>query len=143
MANYANEGKVMKMTKEQIETFLDRLYGPEGCNFHYEGERKAENFRWKCNSSDPTKPLSRAILQAMNVPQDAVDEFLDWCDRHGGHCDCEIIWNCVENLEDQGIIDRAEEKEEDTLDLRIPWEDNSSKGGLIYGVPMPPDKEKV
>lgn len=98
------------LSKDQIEDFLNRLYGPEGCNFHYEGEHKSENFRWRCNSADTAKPLSRAILKKMGVTQEAADEFLDWCTKHGGACDCEILWNCVRRLEDEGLIDSGKKE---------------------------------
>lgn len=33
------------------------------------------------------------VIDAMAMSDDEANGLLDWCDAHGGHCDCEIVAN--------------------------------------------------
>ena len=75
------------MTKEHPlwEQFFERLEGPEGCNFT---EDKKENIEWKCKNDHA---FTRKILTKMgNID---VENSLLYFSNHGGHCDCEILFN--------------------------------------------------
>ncbi len=64
------------------EEFMDRLSGEEGCNFTEEG--------WTCYGGHD-KRFATAILQSMQGVD--VEASLLYFEDHGGHCDCEIVFN--------------------------------------------------
>jgi hypothetical protein len=64
------------------EEFLDRLCGPEGCAF-------AET-RWTCYGD---QRFSRRILAAMGLDEREIAISLAYYRDHGGHCDCEVLFN--------------------------------------------------
>jgi hypothetical protein len=66
------------------EEFLDRLAGPEGCNF---GETS-----WTCFGG-VDKRFSRRILAAMGFSEQAIEASLAYFEQHGGYCDCEVVFN--------------------------------------------------
>jgi Protein of unknown function (DUF2695) len=73
------------------DVFIDRLTGPEGCNFREQTKGK-EDYIWTCKGGmDQT--FAKNILTKMGLTPDAVDETLQFCTEHGGHCDCEILFN--------------------------------------------------
>lgn len=80
------------MTKKQIKEFIKRLGGKEGCNFRGKGK----NMKWNCDAK--THNLSRKILTKMKISQKEQDEFLKKCEKYGGYCDCEILFNAEEHL---------------------------------------------
>jgi hypothetical protein len=84
------------MNKGAIKEFLDRLEGPEGCNFH---EDPARGLVWKC-AGGRDQSLSRAILKAMGIRRGEAKTFLKRCYDLGGHCDCEILFNAADHLEE-------------------------------------------
>lgn len=95
----------------KLKEFFERLEGPEGCDFKAEkiekGERRKGDhkaIKWKCAGRND-KSLSEKILDSMGVDPITKRDFLSWCHRMGGHCDCEIIFNVKE-----GAL-RHEEKE--------------------------------
>jgi len=67
--------------------FCDRLGGPEGCDFH-EDENGVP--RWRCKGG-LDKTFARAILD--DLPDIDVEGSLGFFEEHGGHCDCEILFN--------------------------------------------------
>lgn len=83
------------MTKNQIDQFLYRLDGPDGCNMREVNGRPT----WNC-PNDPAKPLSRRILEGMGIPELEQEMLLGYVERHGGVCDCEIMLNAMDALED-------------------------------------------
>ena len=88
------------MTKAQLKEFFNRLEGKEGCNFRYEGGTKTENVVWDCGGGND-KSFAIKILKKMGVAEEEAVKFLVDCNAHGGHCDCEIIFNAKEHfLED-------------------------------------------
>lgn len=67
--------------------FIDRLAGPEGCDFRQD---EKGNYSWKC-AGGSDQSLSRAILESMGGLD--VEGSLAYFSVHGGHCDCEVIFN--------------------------------------------------
>ena len=80
------QARIMNPEHPRWREFLKRLEGPEGCNFRLEGE----DFHWNCNGQDD-RPYSRAILADMGGLD--VGDTLSYFDQHGGHCDCEVVFN--------------------------------------------------
>jgi Protein of unknown function (DUF2695) len=79
------------MTKEhpRWEEFLERLEGPEGCNFREAAPGKTV---WNCAGGDD-KSLATAILTDMGA---SIEESLAYFEAHGGYCDCEILFNVAD-----------------------------------------------
>lgn len=75
--------EVLTPDRPRWAEFCERLAGPEGCDFTPE-------HTWKC-AGGTDQSFARAILTDMGV--DVVGT-LKWCSEHGGHCDCEILFNC-------------------------------------------------
>jgi hypothetical protein len=84
------------MTKRQINTFLKKLEGPEGCNFHEKTPGDENSVIFRCNGEDQS--LSKKILKKMGIPKGEAKEFLARCSALGGHCDCEILFNASDRL---------------------------------------------
>ena len=77
------------------EEFCDRLIGPEGCNFQQTDPQDPKTITWKCKGNDKGKnykSFARRILEDMNVD---VERSLEFFQEHGGHCDCEIVFNVI------------------------------------------------
>lgn len=64
--------------------FLERLCGPEGCNF--------TETTWTCFGGDD-KRFSRGILADMGLSGPAIAASLAYFEDHGGYCDCEVVFN--------------------------------------------------
>ncbi len=78
---------IMQPTHPRWEEFCERLGGPDGCNFR---KNESGDLIWDCRGGfDKTK--SRAILET--IPEIDVDGSLDYFEKHGGHCDCEVLFN--------------------------------------------------
>ena len=73
----------MDPSHPQWDEFIERLSGPEGCNFREDSNGKL-TWSWKGGE------LARAILAHYDVD---VEVSLQYCREHGGYCDCEIILN--------------------------------------------------
>ena len=63
--------------------FCERLEGPEGCNF-------TPDLKWTCKGGND-KSFATAILKHMGDIDIPVS--IKYFDDHGGHCDCEILFN--------------------------------------------------
>ncbi|MBO0684387.1 MAG: DUF2695 domain-containing protein [Candidatus Dormibacteraeota bacterium] len=68
------------------EEFIDRLSGAEGCNFQTS---------WTCYGGRD-KRFSRRILARMGLTEEAIKVCLAYFQDHGGHCDCEVVFNLGE-----------------------------------------------
>ncbi len=79
---------VLTPTHPLWKEFCERLEGPEGCDFRKRDG--AGQMYWSC-SGGHEQPLARAILETM--PGIDVDGSLALFTAHGGHCDCEILFN--------------------------------------------------
>ena len=62
--------------------FTDRLGGPEACDFTDDATG------WNC---DTTLAGAERILEDMGI--DDIHATLDYFHEHGGHCDCEVLFN--------------------------------------------------
>jgi len=82
--------------------FLGRLEGPEGCNFREEDGKTV----WNCGGGRD-KSLSDAILRSMGLTKQAVWASFDYFDEHGGHCDCEVIFNVDRDPSQEGASGEA------------------------------------
>lgn len=83
-----------KLSKTLVAQYLKLLEGPQGCNFHK--GHKGQTI-WKCAGGNSTK-LSRKILTKLDVaPSDTV-RLLSFARKHGGFCDCEILFNAEKAL---------------------------------------------
>lgn len=67
--------------------FMDRLIGPEGCNF-----REDPRWTWTCFGGRD-KRFSTLILTSMGLSRAAVRASLAYYERRGGYCDCEVVFN--------------------------------------------------
>lgn len=77
------------------DEFCERLGGPEGCNFQGDG---GANTSWTC-AGGTDKTFATHILTAMGLSADDVAWSLEYFSAHGGHCDCEILFNVDERRE--------------------------------------------
>lgn len=77
------------MTEKQKIEFFKRLEGKEGCNFR---KTKKHGIVWTCGGGNE-KSFAKKILTAMKITGRTQEEFLELCDKHGGYCDCEILFN--------------------------------------------------
>lgn len=86
--------KHAKLTKALIIRYLRMLKGKEGCNFHkgYKGQ-----LIWKC-AGGRSKVLSRKILKKLNLSPADISRVLSLAEKHGGYCDCEILFNATKAL---------------------------------------------
>lgn len=72
--------------------FVERLEGPEGCNFHESVPGDVSSVQWTCAGGND-KALATKILKGMNFSARDISASLKFFDEHGGHCDCEILFN--------------------------------------------------
>ena len=79
--------EVMTPQHPRWEEFCERLSGPEGCNFK-EGATP-EKTTWTCAGGN-ARPCAVKILKAMGMD---AEKSLAFFSEHGGHCDCEILFN--------------------------------------------------
>ena len=66
--------------------FLDRLSGPEGCNF--------TDTAWTCYGTD--KRFCRKILASMGLSDRAIEVSLAYFEDYGAYCDCEVVFRFAE-----------------------------------------------
>ena len=75
----------MTVSKPQWREFCRRLGGPEGCNFQ---KSAAGKLTWKCDSKG--LPIATGILNKMCFD---IESSLAYFRKHGGFCDCEVLFN--------------------------------------------------
>lgn len=83
----------LPLSDEQLDVYLDRLFGPEGCDFKEDGEAT-----WTCKGGTD-KSSSQAILEDMGLDAEQVELVHRYVDYLGGHCDCEILLNAAPRME--------------------------------------------
>ncbi len=54
------------------------------------------------NTCDDTLKLSVTFLQSLKL--DNIDEITEWLGENGGYCDCEVLANVEERLDDNAIL---------------------------------------
>jgi len=79
---------------EKLREFFKRLEGPEGCNFR---KNDKDEIIWNC-AGGTDQSLAIAILTDMGIGPKTQSNFLALCYKHGGHCDCEILFNAEERI---------------------------------------------
>lgn len=81
------------ITKARMKLFFSKLEGKDGCNFR----RVSGKTAWTCDAT-AKRPLAHKILRAMKVPAGSIKEIMGVATKHGGHCDCEILFNAKPGL---------------------------------------------
>jgi len=76
---------VMTPAHPKWAEFVTRLAGPEGCHFR----QVQGQFVSDCDG-EPSRPKATALLKDYDVD---VEASLAYFDEHGGHCDCEVVFN--------------------------------------------------
>lgn len=87
---YTPKDLLQLLNEEQLYEFFEKLDGPEGCNFNGDN--------WECNSD---YRRARKILMYMGIDLAIQKKFLKLCDILGGGCDCEIMLNIFEMINNQ------------------------------------------
>ncbi len=83
--------KIMNRRNRKWHEFLNRLEGPEGCDFK---EDKTGQITWKCTGKTD-RPYAHAILKDMGFSEQEIADSMEWYEIGGGYCDCEILFNCT------------------------------------------------
>lgn len=84
--------EIMTPAHHQWDDFCDRLEGPDGCDFREKTPGDARSATWKCNGGRD-KTFARQILCQMGFDGDSINLSFKYFEAHGGHCDCEILFN--------------------------------------------------
>ena len=87
------------LTFDQWQEFFVLLEGPDGCNFKEERPGDPSSITWNCKGG-MDKTYSKAILAKMGVPDAAAWVILSYCESLGGHCDCEVLFNAEERIQE-------------------------------------------
>ena len=90
------EDRIMRPAHWRWREFIERLEGPEGCDFRKDAAGK---IAWRC-AGGHDQSLSRAILETMEGID--VEGTLAYFSAHGGHCDCEVVFNVEVDTEEGG-----------------------------------------
>ncbi len=72
---------------QKWDEFIERLEGSEGCDFK---ETEPGKPTWEC-AGGRNKDFAKAILET--IPNVDIDASLEYFEKRGGYCDCEIIFN--------------------------------------------------
>lgn len=78
--------QVMRPEHAKWHKFLKRLEGPEGCNF----TETEKGITWRCQGGRD-KSLATAIMR--RFPDVDLERSIDYFEKNGGYCDCEILFN--------------------------------------------------
>jgi hypothetical protein len=88
----------MTIDHPRFQEFIDRLTGPEGCNF------RDDAATWDCGGgSDKTK--STAILRDMGFGFDVILSSFAYFAARGAHCDCEIVLDLFPTAAEEDLAD--------------------------------------
>ncbi len=82
--------KIMKPGHRRWMEFAARLEGPEGCNFRYQEPNNPASIVCNCEGGR-NKCNAEAILKEMGEID--IPGSLLYFERHGGFCDCQILFN--------------------------------------------------
>ena len=80
---------MMSPERADWQDFVERLEGPEGCNFRKREEDGKTT--WDCSGTGHEH--SERILAAMGLSETEIAESLEYFKEHGGYCDCEVLFN--------------------------------------------------
>jgi len=81
--------QMMTPNHPRWEEFCNLLEGPEGCDFREDGDRGPT---WHCNGGKD-KTFAIKILKQMGFSEEEVEGSCKYFEKHGGYCDCEILFN--------------------------------------------------
>lgn len=84
--------KLMTPDHDRWHGFRTRLEGPAGCNFTEQVPGDPSTAHWSCGGGNDLSK-SRAILLSMGYSSAFTDRSLEFFSAHGGHCDCEVLFN--------------------------------------------------
>jgi hypothetical protein len=87
--------EIMSPKNKKWNQFCKRLDGKEGCNFR-STTGDVSGVVWNCKGGED-KTFAKKILKKY-YPEIDIKETFKYFDEHGGHCDCEILFN-VDNRE--------------------------------------------
>ena len=82
----------MNPSHPRWDEFCNLLEGPEACDFKERVPGDPNTVTWTCKGG-MDKTFARAILTKMGFSELATEASLVYFDDHGGHCDCEILFN--------------------------------------------------
>src|SRR5207248_831423 len=85
------------LTDEQLAEYLQRLEGPDGCDFREKVHGDPETSTWRCRGGHD-KRNSTYILRAMGLGDADIAAVHLVVDVLGGHCDCEILFNAAPQM---------------------------------------------
>jgi hypothetical protein len=85
-AMFTNVTYAMSPSHPRWDEFLERLCGPEGCDFKAKG--------WTCFGD---VRFSRKVLSGMGLDAAATDLSIGGFRKLGGYCDCEVVFNVEES----------------------------------------------
>lgn len=101
----------------QWNEFIERLHGPEGCNFHYEVDNDPLSLRWDCNRKHT---LSKRILAKMGLTRKEIASSLEFFEQNSGFCSCEILLNVARRVEQSRRLSAKEQPSEGKA-TGLPW----------------------
>ena len=82
--------ELMSPDNPRWEEFMERLIGPEGCDFKQKEPNNPKTATWLCDGGI-NRPFAKAILEKMgNIDIEASFKYFE---DNGGYCDCEIVFN--------------------------------------------------
>ena len=92
IANGGKEPAMETMTTDhpRWKEFYGVLEGPKACDFKQKVEGDPKTTTWKCDNTN-TRPFARKALESMGGFD--IEASLKYFTAHGGHCDCEILFN--------------------------------------------------
>lgn len=82
--------EVMTVHHPRWKEFAEALEGSRYCNFHEAVPGDKSSVTWTCLRGH-RRPFARALLAEMGNFD--VEASLEYFERNGGHCDCEILFN--------------------------------------------------
>lgn len=88
-----HKGEVMNIMKPghpRWFEFLERLEGPEGCNFGQGVPGNSKSNTWRC-AGGRDKPIATNIIETMGDID--IQGSLAFFEKRGGFCDCQILLN--------------------------------------------------
>lgn len=84
--------KQARLTTALVRRFLITLEGKKGCNLRYRKKGDPSSLTWKC-AGGTDKSISKRILRGLGLDDKDTTRVLAVASKHGGHCDCEILFN--------------------------------------------------
>jgi len=83
---------IMTINHPSWKHFVKLLEGKEGCNFRKDTKGEV---KWKCKGMH-NKDLAKNTLKK-HFPGIDIKKSMEYFEKHGGHCDCEILFNVEDN----------------------------------------------